>query len=93
MNRIRRSDWPDYPGNLTAVGSYGGSTSPFGTLDQCGNVWEWIEDERPPSPVSRFFRGGGWNDSADICHSSFRFFFPPEDRRSILGFRPAGRHP
>ena len=30
-------------GNLTPVGSYTGSASPYGTFDQGGNVWEWTE--------------------------------------------------
>jgi formylglycine-generating enzyme required for sulfatase activity len=30
-------------GDLTVVGSYTGSASPYGTFDQGGNVWEWNE--------------------------------------------------
>ena len=30
-------------GDLTNVGSYTGSASPYGTFDQGGNVWEWNE--------------------------------------------------
>jgi formylglycine-generating enzyme required for sulfatase activity len=30
-------------GDLTDVGSYTGSASPYGTFDQGGNVWEWNE--------------------------------------------------
>jgi formylglycine-generating enzyme len=30
-------------GDLTPVGSYPGSPSPYGTFDQGGNVWEWNE--------------------------------------------------
>jgi len=33
----------DAVGDLTDVGSYTGSASPYGTFDQGGNVWEWNE--------------------------------------------------
>jgi formylglycine-generating enzyme required for sulfatase activity len=32
------------PDELTPVGSYVDSPSPFGTYDQAGNVWEYLED-------------------------------------------------
>ena len=28
---------------LTDVGAYAGSTSPYGTYDQGGDVWEWLD--------------------------------------------------
>jgi formylglycine-generating enzyme required for sulfatase activity len=37
-------------GNLTDVGAYTGSASPYGTFDQGGSVWEWNE-QSVASPV------------------------------------------
>lgn len=44
--------------NLTPVGSYTGSDSPFGTFDQGGNVWEW--NETIIDPGVRAQRGGSF---------------------------------
>ncbi len=35
--------YADFPNNLTEVGAYMNSASPYGTFDQVGNVWEWNE--------------------------------------------------
>lgn len=45
-----------YP--LTDVGAYSLSTSPYGTLDQGGNLWEW--NETLTRPGARGVRGGSW---------------------------------
>jgi formylglycine-generating enzyme len=47
-------------GDLTDVGSYTGSASPYGTFDQGGNVDEWNEAIIPPGtdPALRGTRGG-----------------------------------
>ena len=51
-------------GDLTPVGSYTGSASPYGTFDQGGNVWEWNEAiiERL---AFRGIRGGSFDDPLD----------------------------
>lgn len=55
-------------GGLTApladVGSYRFSASPSGTLDQAGNVLEWLED-------SLDLRGGGWDSDTDAASRQF----------------------
>ena len=52
-------------GDLTAVGSYTGSASPYGTFDQGGNVWEWNEARHP---VVRGLRGGSFDmDPSDLA--------------------------
>jgi formylglycine-generating enzyme required for sulfatase activity len=80
-------------GGLAAVGSYSGSTSPFGTLDQCGNIFEWLEDENEPGSELRGIRSGGWLFFLEFCRSSRRNGLLPGDRSLGLGFRPAGRLP
>jgi formylglycine-generating enzyme len=54
----------DGPGHTTDVGSYVNSPSPWGTFDQIGNVWEFLEDRVRDTPTptaairgSVFFRG------------------------------------
>jgi formylglycine-generating enzyme required for sulfatase activity len=53
-----------YP--LTDVGAYGLSKSPYGTYDQAGNVWEYIEAiieafaNTPTPSLFRGLRGGSW---------------------------------
>ena len=47
-------------GDLTDVGSYTGSASPYGTFDQDGNVLEWNEQVR--YTTLRGVRGGDWQN-------------------------------
>lgn len=58
--------------NLTIVGSYTGSASPYGTFDQGGNVWEWNENlDFGPSSGFRVMRGAGWfNAAGDLAAGS-----------------------
>jgi hypothetical protein len=43
--------------NLTDVGSFTGSLSPYLTADQSGNLWEWTE-QIGSTASTRFVRGG-----------------------------------
>ena len=43
--------------DLTSVGSYPGSASPYGTFDQGGNVFEWNE---AIAGTNRVARGGNF---------------------------------
>jgi formylglycine-generating enzyme required for sulfatase activity len=74
---------------LTDVGAYGLSVSPYGTLDQGGNVWEWIESFRvkPGQGQGWVRRGGGWNDSYGGLHASSSTYGGGEDGHSFTGFR------
>jgi len=70
----------------TEVGEFENSESPYGTFDQCGNVWEWNEAILYGS--YRGVRGGGYEYDAYYLHASYRgnFGFPTnEDPR--IGFR------
>ncbi|MEI7894430.1 MAG: SUMF1/EgtB/PvdO family nonheme iron enzyme [Myxococcales bacterium] len=84
-------------GNRTStcpVGSYAAGRSPFGLEDMAGNVWEWTSSPYCSYPgksctsSGRVFRGGSWSnaDPAGV-RASFRFYFAPTLRFSIVGFR------
>ena len=78
-----------YP--LTDVGDYGLSASPYGTFDQCGNVWEWNEAEiRTINESYRGLRGGSWDFSGSINISAkYRFRGIPTGEGREVGFRIA----
>jgi formylglycine-generating enzyme required for sulfatase activity len=82
---------PDY---LTDVGSYTGSPSPYGTFDQGGNVWEWV-DERdgtgvPFDPFMVAFRGGSGSDlPGELAASPPSITSPYLFENFDLGFRVA----
>lgn len=42
------------------VDSFANSPSPFGTLQQGGNVWEWTESWQYGAVGTRALRGGSW---------------------------------
>src|SRR5262249_8508434 len=68
-------------------GAYANAASPFGTLDQAGNVFEW--NEAIISGSVRGIRGGSWfSDPADQA-ASFRPSSAPDVEISNLGFRIA----
>lgn len=72
---------------LSNVGAYSSATSPYGTYDQGGNVWEWTEG----LVRSRFrvFRGGSWNEAASRLASAFRAGDVPTQAANQIGFRIA----
>jgi sulfatase modifying factor 1 len=76
----------DYPG--TDVGAYMLSSSPYGTFDQGGNVWEWNET-RFEGP-SRGLRGGYWSVSSINMHAmDWNFFTSTAFGGANTGFRVA----
>jgi formylglycine-generating enzyme len=75
-------------GDLTPVGSYTGSASPYGTFDQGGNVYQW--NEAIIFGSARGIRGGTFFSGADSLAALFPFIFddPSSEYRST-GFRLA----
>jgi formylglycine-generating enzyme required for sulfatase activity len=73
---------------LTDVGSYSGSPSPWGTFDQGGNVREW--NEAVIEEIARGFRSGSWIDGrASLSVVSRRFGDPQIEDDNAKGFRHA----
>ncbi len=76
-----------FVGDLTDVGSYTGSASPYGTFDQGGNLWEWNE---AISGSNRGIRGGTFNFfDADLLNTSARLFASSANDVEDVGFRVA----
>ncbi len=76
-------------GDLTDVGSYTGSASPYGTFDQGGNIWEWTEAIIIGS--DRGLRGGGFQTygSPISLGVTSRFAGDPSNEFNWVGFRVA----
>jgi formylglycine-generating enzyme len=73
---------------LTAVGSYPGSASFYGTFDQGGNVFEW--NDAVISGSFRGLRGGSWDDGGEfLLRSSNRGGGFPAVGSGDFGFRVA----
>jgi hypothetical protein len=80
------------PADITLAGGL----SPYGTMGQGGNVWEWEETDldlvNDSSSSPRGFRGGDWLIDSSILLSSTRNWgvFPnPSSQNFNLGFRVA----
>jgi formylglycine-generating enzyme required for sulfatase activity len=84
-------------GQLTSQGpadiTLAGGLSPYGTMGQGGNVWEWEETEldlvNDSSSSARGFRGGVWNSGSDGMFSSTRSNGVPTGESHFIGFRVA----
>jgi len=74
----------------TAVGSYTGSDSPYGTFDQGGNVWEWNEAVISDQFGSyRGLKGVAFKFDGGDMHASYRSGSSgyPTTENDFLGFR------
>jgi len=76
------------PYYTTPVGAYSAkpSTTPYGTFDQGGNVWEW--NETLVAGSSRGVRGGPFARSPYL-RASYRLWFVPSFETYSFGFRVA----
>ena len=82
------------------VGVYDAVTSsPFGTSDQTGNVWDWTSTLYQPYPYAddgredvyaqgeRVVRGGSWNDGSRVARCALRSRLVPDLFLNVIGFR------
>ncbi len=73
----------------TEVGAHEHSESPYGTFDQGGNIWEWVETL--PSGDSRIMRGGSAFGagpySGSSLHATSVLFRTPTFADGGIGFR------
>jgi sulfatase modifying factor 1 len=73
--------------NVTAVGAYSGTTSPYGAYDMGGNVFQW--NETLIGGFSRGDRGGAFNNGGAWLQSSTRGYSDPTFALVAYGFRVA----
>jgi formylglycine-generating enzyme required for sulfatase activity len=69
---------------LTDVGAYSQAVSPYGTMDQGGNVWEWNESLFATTQY-RGMRGSSWFSGASQLAAATR-----ESERPFIGFSHIG---
>jgi formylglycine-generating enzyme required for sulfatase activity len=56
--------------DITPVNTYPGGAGPFGNMDLCGNVWEWIDDEIDDGEhLFTFLRGGSSYKAPHFWHA------------------------
>ena len=72
--------------DVTSVGSYTGSSSPWGTFDQSGNVHEWSEAVSA-SGAGREIRGGSYVDTGLAGGVGSHLSDFPSNETSVEGFR------
>ena len=83
-------DW-EKPGGISPVGSLPGCLSHYGTLDQGGSVWEWIE--ATVFDAQRVLRGGSALTTHEKMLKQARSNVPPSRRYPDVGFRVARAAP
>ena len=78
---------------VPAIVASAGGLSPYATMGQGGNVWEWNESaydgSNSLSSENRAFRGGRWNVSEYFLRSSSRDANAPTVENDNVGFRVA----
>jgi sulfatase modifying factor 1 len=77
------------PADITLAGGL----SPYGTMAQGGNVYEWEETDfdlgNGTGSLAREVRGGSWNNGSNNLSSSKSFNASPTTKNNLLGFRVA----
>ncbi len=77
------------PADITSAGGL----SPYGTMGQGGNAWEWMETNysgtNDSSGSSRGLRGGSWGNFDGNLASSDRYGLDPSFEFLLIGFRVA----
>ncbi len=75
----------------TEVGAFSNSSSPYGTFDQGGNVWE-VTETTTVNGLSgyRVYRGGAFSSNGADLGASYRYYdSSPLDENGAVGFRVA----
>jgi formylglycine-generating enzyme required for sulfatase activity len=73
---------------LSDAGAYTLASSPYGTFDQGGNVYEWNETVGTAT-TTRGLRGGSWDDSSSYLYVSIYTEQSPTIESEEWGFRVA----
>ena len=86
----------------TPVAVFPAGRSALGLYDLSGQVFEWMANAWQPAPDAtslqaladprdvatlRAVRGGSWSNDTDYCLPAFAFWYFPDDRSDLLGFR------
>ena len=83
----------DRAASVPAIVDRAGGLSPYGTMGQGANVWEWNESALVGTNISpsenRGIRGGFWNDSENDLRSTSRNGLDPTFEQFNIGFRVA----
>jgi len=73
------------PGELTPVGTFAASVGPYGTFDQNGDVFQWVDTTLPGGYI---VRGGSFTSEANNdCQPEDYFGQDPTQPSADLGFR------
>ena len=79
--------------SVPAIVASAGGLSPYGTMGQGGNIFEWNESAfdgtNSSASENRDIRGGNWFDSELYLRSSIRYDVDPSLENYDLGFRVA----
>lgn len=86
QNAANYNDFRPTGEKLTAVGAYTYSPSPYGTLDQAGNLWEFLEASFQDNHI---VRGGSWSYGYTPVESTTRRDYVPQYLDDDTGFRIA----
>ena len=69
------------------VWMYPQSESPHHILDMSGNAWEWQANYLNKDHDYLSLRGGSWGSDGGVARVSLRYFYRPNLRYLIIGFR------
>jgi formylglycine-generating enzyme required for sulfatase activity len=91
QNTITQADANYDSSAATNVGTYVNDQSPYGTFDQGGNAYEWVDAVM--LGTQRGLRGGAWDYWFLPLQSSYSTSFDPANDDYNIGFRVAGAVP